>query len=379
MLASTLDAETYRVVILDDQSTGRRILEQLVRSIGLDLQIAVFEDPHAALRDVNAAIPDLILTDYVMPAMDGVEVVRRIRAVPACVDVPIVMITVSDDRRVRYEALDAGATDFLSRPVDPYECRARCRNLLLLRQQQKIIQDRALWLERQVAAATQQIQARERETLLRLAKAGEYRDEGTGNHVLRIARYSRLIAESMGLSSEHCEDIELAAPMHDIGKVGIPDKILLKPGRLTKSELRIMRTHARIGYEILKESPSHYLQLGATIALAHHEKFDGSGYPNALTGEDIPLEARIVAVADVYDALTTKRSYKPALPIEEALTYLRLHAGSHFDPRCVDALMREQASVRRTGETLKDVHIVYGRAIDPDPTLARPPPINDVR
>ncbi|WP_295399458.1 HD domain-containing phosphohydrolase [uncultured Thiocystis sp.] len=354
MIASTLGGETSQVIIVDDQSAGRKILEQVIRSIGLEVEIAVFDDPVSALQRINAQTPDLILTDYMMPGMDGVIFTQHVRNIPACADVPLVVVTVVEDRQIRYEAFDAGATDFLNRPIDQYECRARCRNLLIMRHQQKLIQDRARLLENQVALATQEILARERETLLRLAKAGEYRDEGTGNHVLRIARYCRIMAETMGLPLAHCEDIELAAPMHDIGKVGIPDSILLKPARLTDAEFAVIRGHPRIGYEILKDSPSHFLQLGATIALSHHEKFDGTGYPRGQQGDDIPIEARIVAVADVFDALVSERPYKPSWSVRESIDYLRDLSGTHFDPRCVDTFIQRIDDIRYVGEDLQD-------------------------
>jgi two-component system response regulator RpfG len=211
--------------------------------------------------------------------------------------------------------------------------------LLTLRRSQKIVSDRAKWLEDQVMQATRDVRIRERETLLRLAKAGEYRDEGTGYHIIRMAKYARLIASELKLSAMECDEIESSAPMHDIGKIGIPDQILLKPGPLNDEELCIMRRHAEIGYQILADSPSRYLQMGAVIALGHHEKFNGSGYPNGLSGEAIPLPARIVAVGDVFDALTTVRPYKQAWPMQKALDYLKTEMGGHFDPECVRAFL----------------------------------------
>ncbi len=342
------------VVIIDDQSTGRKILEKLVRTIERGLVVDSYAEPGAALERVKAETPDLVLTDYKMPGLDGVEFTRRFRRVPGCADVPLIMVTVVDDRRIRYEALEAGATDFLTRPIDHYECRARCRNLLTLRKQQKIIKDRARWLEQQVAVATSQIRTREQETLLRLAKAGEYRDQETGNHVLRMARYSRLLAEQLGLQESACRDIELAAPMHDIGKIGIPDEILLKRGRLTKAEFEVIKAHPRIGYEILKDSPSKYLQLGAVIAYGHHEKFDGTGYPQGLSGEQIAMAARIVAVADVYDALTSTRPYKQAWTSARAQRYVREQEGRHFCPACVAAFQARLDQIQEVQKELKD-------------------------
>jgi len=343
------------VVIVDDQSTGRRILEQVIRGVDEDLEVRTFSDPFKALSWIRSQPTDLIVTDYKMPAMDGIALIRHVRSIPACSDIPIIVVTVVEDVRIRYAALDAGATDFLSRPIDQYECRARCRNLLTLRKQQLIIRNRAKWLEDQVAIATREVQARERETLLRLGKAGEYRDQQTGNHVLRIARYSRLIAEALGLPRSVCEDIELAAPMHDIGKIGIPDAILLKDAPLNEREFEVMKTHTRIGYEILKDSPSRRILLGAAIALNHHERYDGLGYPQGLQGDTTPLPARIVAVCDVYDALTSARPYKGPWPASEAINYIRKRSGSQFDPACVEAFLGRLQEVAETQQTLSDV------------------------
>ncbi|MBS1246465.1 MAG: divalent ion tolerance protein CutA, partial [Proteobacteria bacterium] len=340
-----------RILIIDDQSTSRQILEELVTSLGERIVTDSFADPQAALTWARTNPPDLVLTDYKMPQMNGVEFTRRFRDLYP--DVPLVMVTSVEDREIRYQALESGATDFLTKPVDHTECRARCRNLLTLRQQQLIIKDRARWLEEKVGKATQEIVTRERETLLRLAKAGEYRDEETGCHVLRMAQFSSLIAEHLGLSEEERHVIETAAPMHDIGKIGTPDNILLKPGKLDAEELVIMRTHARIGYEILKDSPSKYLQMGAVIARGHHEKFDGSGYPDGLAGEAIPLSARIVAVADVFDALTSERPYKHAWSIQDALQYLQAEQGRHFDPACVQAFLAQFDKVLKIRQQLQ--------------------------
>lgn len=326
-----------RVLIVDDRSTARSLLEGLAKSLEPGIQVESFAEPQQALLFMEKIVPDLIITDYRMPGMDGIEFTRRVRAKKELMDVPLIIVTVVEDRQIRYQALENGATDFLTRPIDPQECRARCLNLLALRRHQKIVSDHSQWLEAQVLVATREIRARERETLLKLAKAGEYRDEDTGNHIIRMAKYSRLIAEEMSLSAMECDEIELAAPMHDIGKIGIPDYILLKPGMHTPEESLIMRRHPTIGYEILADSPSRYLQMGALIALGHHEKFDGSGYPQGQVGTAIPLPARIVAVADVFDALTSIRPYKKAWSFQTALEYIQTNSGKHFDPDCVRA------------------------------------------
>jgi two-component system response regulator RpfG len=280
-----------------------------------------------------------------MPDMDGIELVKRLRALPGYEHVPIVMVTVHDDRKVRYAALDAGITDFLTKPVDARECLARCRNLLTLRRQQLALEDRRRLLEHMVEDATREVRDREKETLLRLARAGEFRDEETGYHLIRMSRYSRLIANTLMLEHDEAETIELAAPLHDIGKIGIPDQILLKAGKLEQAEWQVMQRHPVIGHEILKGSASKYVRMGALIALGHHERYDGSGYPNGLVGDHVPLCARIVAIADVYDALTSVRPYKTAWPSDQAFDYVRSQAGLHFDPRMVEAFLGARKQV----------------------------------
>lgn len=333
------------MLIIDDQFTSRLVLEKLVLSIDDSVVSHVVEEPLMALTWLQDHEPDLILTDYKLPNFDGVELTRRIRSIPRLADVPIIMVTSSSELSVRYEALESGATDFLTKPVDHHECRARCRNLLMLRHQQLLLRDKTQWLEIRVSQAMREVLQREQETLLRLAKAGEYRDQETGNHVMRMSKYSRLIAEGLGLSDETCATIEVAAPMHDIGKIGVPDHILLKPGPLSREESTVMQNHAMIGYEILKGSPSKFLTMGATIARGHHEKWDGSGYPDQIGGKEIPIAARIVAVADVFDALTSARPYKKPWSIVDAVAYLNKEKGSHFDPDCVDAFLDQAEKI----------------------------------
>jgi putative two-component system response regulator len=250
------------------------------------------------------------------------------------------MVTASFDAAVRYEALERGASDFLNKPVDKVEFIARVRNLLALRESSEALKNRAAWLDTEVKKATASILMRERESIALLCGAAEYRDPETGAHIHRMAHYSRLIAEELRRPLAEQADILAAAPMHDIGKVGTPDAILLKPGRLTDDEMVIMRRHAKNGYDILNRSDAELLRLGALIALNHHEKFDGTGYPQGLRGEEIPLVGRIVAVADVFDALTSARPYKAAWPLADARAHLEKSRGSHFDPDCVDAFLR---------------------------------------
>lgn len=326
------------VMVIDDQITSRIILETIIQSIGDNIQVRSFDNALDALKAAESSPPDLITVDYKMPQMDGVEFTRLLRKMPECVDVPVIVITIIEEKSIMYQALEAGATDYLNKPVDHYECKVRCRNLLTLRRQQLIIKNRAVSLETKVKEAVEQTHIREKETLSRLARAGEFKDGMTGEHLKRISKISRALAEEIGMSKDFCDTLEIAAPMHDIGKIGIPDSILLKNGGLNEDEFEVMKTHTRIGYEILKDSPSPYLQMGAVIALNHHEKYNGQGYPNKLKGKSIPIEARIVAVADVFDALITQRPYKKAWDIDRAFAELTKETSSHFDPDCVDAL-----------------------------------------
>jgi two-component system response regulator RpfG len=339
-------AQRNTVLIIDDLFSSRLLLAEIVRQIDGKLNLELFDTPSRALEFARNNRVDMILTDYKLPEFDGVQLVRQLRALPHCVDVPIVVITVVDDRRVRYEALEGGATDFLIKPLDEHETRARCANLLELRRHKIVLSDQARVLQYQVDKSIAEIHERELETLNKLAKAGEFRDRTTGNHLARMAKYSHLIGANLGLAPETVHVLEVAAPMHDIGKIGIADAILLKEGPLTSEEDAVMKTHPRIGYDILKGSPSKYLSMGAIIALGHHERFDGSGYPNGLHGEDIPIVARVVAIADVFDALVSERPYKHAWNIEEGFAYLESQKGKHFDPRCVEAFLSGADRVR---------------------------------
>jgi response regulator RpfG family c-di-GMP phosphodiesterase len=328
----------HQVLIIEDDDANRALMEQLIAMLG-GCDALPYHDAQAALDWCCAHPVDLIIVDYAMPGMDGLAFLRQLRANPKCEAVPVLMVTSNDQKQVRYRALDAGANDYLMKPIDRIEFLARTKNMLVLATAQRGLQDRAQWLAQEVEAATAEILARERETVFRLAKAAEYRDPETGAHILRMAHYSQLIARELGLSPDEQNLLLEAAPMHDIGKVGILDKILLKPGRLDIDEFEIMKEHAIYGWELLRGSTSKVLMAGAEIAKGHHEKFDGSGYPQGLKGEAIPIFSRIVAVADVFDALTSERPYKKAWELEDAVDFLVHGSGTHFDPRCVKAFL----------------------------------------
>jgi response regulator RpfG family c-di-GMP phosphodiesterase len=328
------------VLIIDDSDINLTLIKALVLKLG-ECDPVLFDNPLKALEWCRENVPDLVIVDYMMPDMDGLKFISAFRALHGRNEVPILMVTANDQKDVRYEALLGGANDFLTKPIDRIEFSARARNMLSLRIGQKFLADRAKHLASLVDEQTREIRNREKELIFRMSRAAEFRDPETGAHIQRMAHYSQAIAMGLDLDAAALQLILEAAPMHDVGKIGIPDYILLKPGKLTPEEFEVMKGHARIGYELLKDSGSEILRAGAQIALSHHEKFDGSGYPRALKGTDIPIFGRIVAVADVFDALTSERPYKKAWPLEDARRFLEDGRGKHFDPMCVEAFLAE--------------------------------------
>lgn len=343
------------ILIVDDNPTNLMVLKALVSRLE-NCAPLTFAVPGEALAWCEANEPDLILLDYMMPELDGITFLQRFRGMAGKKEIPVIMVTADHETEVRYQALEAGANDFLNKPVDKTEFLARMKNTLALRRSQKQLANRAEWLGQEVKKALNELVVRERETIFLLSKAAEYRDPETGAHILRMAHYSRLIGARLGLPETQLDLLLDAAPMHDIGKVGIPDQILLKPGKLDADEFTIMKQHSKIGWEILqgRSTSNKLLQMAAEIALSHHEKFDGSGYPQGLAGETIPLLGRIVAVADVFDALTSSRPYKEAWELNRAADFLRENSGKHFDPACIDGFFAEWEAVLEVRSFYKD-------------------------
>lgn len=335
-----------RLMVIEDNRTNLLVLKGILQKFP-DCEVEAFLDPLEAVARGETVAFDLVIVDYMMPGLDGRGVISRLRARDDYRHVPIVMITADGNRQTRIDSITAGATDFLNKPIDPVELRARIGNLLTLRQQQLALASKAEWLTFEVHLATRHLAEREEEVIWRLSRALDYRDGETGEHTYRVATIARLIADELGLGHDCCRTIYLAAPLHDIGKVAIPDTILRKPGRLSEAEFDLMKTHVAIGQDILADGASDLVQMAARIAGSHHERWDGTGYPHRICGAEIPIEGRIVAVADVFDALCSERPYKNAWPPAKAREEIQRCAGTQFDPACVAAFERRWPEISK--------------------------------
>jgi len=332
-----------RILIVDDEPANRDLLEALLTGMGHATELAA--DGYQALAQLRLGF-DLILLDVMMPHLDGFEVARRVRGGTECPDTPICMVTTLSGKEERLRAVEAGANDLIAKPVDQTELKVRTASLLRTKAAQDALQRHQAELEATVARRTEALrqalqemaEAQRRthqaqlETIERLALAAELKDADTALHLKRMSHYCHVLARGLKLSPPECELLLHASPMHDVGKIGIPDAILLKPGQLDAAEWQIMRTHTEIGARILGESTSELLQAGEILARTHHEKWDGSGYPRGLSGAAIPRWGRIAAVADVFDALTSRRPYKEPFPTETAFQIMREGRATHFDP-----------------------------------------------
>jgi putative two-component system response regulator len=338
------------ILVVDDQVQNIELLEAHLVPHGYEIIRAV--NGEDALDKLSGNQIDLILLDIMMPGMDGFEVTRRVRQSKKNHLLPVILVTALWETEDRIKGIEAGCDDFISKPIDKLELLARIRSLLKVKDYNDLMLNYRTELESEVTARTEQLnQALLRlkttslDTIYRLSMASEYKDEDTGAHIKRMSRYSAAVARRMGLDENIIETILYAAPMHDLGKIGIPDQILMKPGKLDLAEWKIMKMHTVIGAKILQGSDAEFIKLGESIALSHHEKWDGSGYPNGDKGLEIPIAGRIVAIADVFDALTSKRPYKEPFSIEKSLAIVKEERGTHFDPNVVDAFFDIQDEI----------------------------------
>jgi len=332
---SEIELTSAKILIVEDQLTNIRLLQKMLAQAGYQ-QVFYTMDSREAVSMYTALDVDLLLLDIRMPHVDGFEVLEKLQQTIECDDyLPVLVLTAELSSATRSRALESGAKDFLTKPLDRLETLQRIRNILEVRLLHRKMRHYNEELEREVKKRTQELEHSRMEIIRRLGRAAEYKDNETGNHIVRMSKFCQLLARAAGMTEAQADMILSAAPMHDIGKIGIPDRILLKNGKLDAEEWEIMKTHADIGSDILSSSDSKLLNMAATIALSHHEKWDGSGYPNGLRGEDIPIEGRICAICDVFDALTSERPYKSAWPVDEALSYIKEGSGHHFDPHLV--------------------------------------------
>ncbi len=350
-----LNPEEADILIVDDEPFNLKLMDKMLGAQGYT-NLVLVQDPRLVLEHYHKRRPDLILLDINMPHMDGFAVLDALRELNDPLLPPVVVLTAQHGRDYLLRALNAGARDFIGKPFDRLELLARVRNLLDAHMAHLMVHEQKDVLDELVRQRTDELRQTRLQIVHRLGRAAEYRDNETGYHIMRMSQISELLARKLGWSDAECELMLNASPMHDIGKIGIADDILLKPGKLDAAQWEIMKTHTVIGAELLEGDDSALLKLARTIALTHHERWDGSGYPAGLTGEDIPQSGRIVAVADVFDALTSSRPYKRPWPVDEAVSYIREHAGTHFEP----------AVVTQFEASLAEIHAIRARYCDPE-------------
>jgi putative two-component system response regulator len=354
------------IMVVDDTPQNLMLMTELLRE---DYRVIVANGGERALKLAHGDHPpDLILLDIMMPDMDGYEVIRRLKADPVTLHIPVIFLTAKSEVEDETLGLQLGAVDYITKPISPPIVQARVKTHLALKATADFLRDKSAFLEAEVQRRTRQVQAVQDVTVLAMSSMAETRDNETGNHILRTQRYVRRLAEQLRshprfrsvLSDDYIEQLYKSAPLHDIGKVGIPDHILLKPGRLTPEEFEIMKTHTTIGYESIVRAEKSlgmeldFLQIAKEIALSHQEKWDGSGYPQGLKGEAIPVSARLMAVADVYDALISRRVYKAPMPHEDTLLVMQQGRGTHFDPDVLDAFEQTHEDFRAIAASFTD-------------------------
>jgi len=357
-IAQEVQPRAGKIMIVDDEDANVALVRRHLKTQGY-INCVSTTDPAKAMSMMRAERPDVMLLDVAMPEITGLDILESMKADGTLNGIQVIVLTPSADTDTKLRALELGAADFLCKPIDHSDLIPRVRNSLVVRQYTSHMQHYAEELEAQVARRTAELAASRQEVIHCLARAAEFRDDDMGRHVLRVGRYAGIIGAHLGWKGQQLQMLEQAAQLHDVGKIGIPDAILMKPGKLTPEEYEIiqkhcgfgkqivdrvpnyesntLRTHTTLGERILDVAESPILKMARRIALTHHEKWDGTGYPLGLVGEEIPIEGRITAVADVFDALSSRRPYKPAFPLEKCFGILIEGSGSHFDPRCVDA------------------------------------------
>lgn len=331
-----LEIKNSKILIVDDTKVN---IDILVAALKNDYRISVASDGASALEQASANPPDLVLLDIMMPDLDGYEVCSKLKSDPKTVSVPVIFITALDQVQDKSKGFSLGAVDYITKPFHIVELKARVRTHLALKHAMEHLANQNHTLDIRVRERTRELQETQLEIIYRLSRAAEFRDNETGMHIKRISHMSRALASALDSDEETMDLIFHASPMHDIGKIGIPDRVLLKPGRLDPDEWEIMKTHTTIGADILSGHHSLLLKIGQLIALTHHEKWDGSGYPQGLSEYAIPLAGRIVSVCDVFDALTSVRPYKDAWPLDQAIDWIKTGGGHAFDPKIVDAFL----------------------------------------
>jgi putative two-component system response regulator len=332
-----------KILVVDDIKTN---LDVLIQTLGDEYVLAVAMNGKKAMNYAVNNFPDLILLDIMMPEMDGFEVCRKLKENPTTCDIPIIFITAVNASSEKTKGFKLGAVDYITKPFDTVEVKARVKTHLNLKLHQEALKNHNIILEEKVKERTKELVETKIEILERLGLAAEHRDLETGQHIKRMSEYCRLLGKSIGLPAVEYNNIALASTMHDLGKIGIPDSILSKPGKLTEKEMATMKTHPEIGAKILSGSKSKLLKVAETICLSHHERWNGTGYPRGLKKEKIPLVGRIACICDVFDALISQRPYKTAWPIEKALDEIRSGSGSFFDPQLVTLFMEMETDLR---------------------------------
>jgi len=331
------------ILIVDDIPTNIRILEKKLMKENYTIQSAA--NGIIALAMIEENKPDLILLDVMMPEMSGFEVCQILKRNPKTQCIPIIFLTAKTEPEDIVKGLNAGAVDYVSKPFNHTELLSRIKTHTELKRLQDHLEQAVADRTKKLNDALNELRDAHYETIKRLARAADYRDNETGVHIIRMGHYSRILGKAMGMSDEESKQLQRASVVHDIGKIGIPDQVLLKPGKLDKEEFEIMKTHSAIGAALLSDIDSDLCQLAETIALTHHEKWNGKGYPNGISGKDIPVEGRIAAVADVFDALTSERPYKKAWLVEDAINLLIKEKGQHFDPEIVDLFLENKQEI----------------------------------